>query len=138
MMARQAKTRQCDARVARERLRAARSYAKLAADATHIADSSDPYRWSSIASNYVLAGIAAADAVCCVALGEHAQGDDHRQAIGLIERVAPDGPELGRALGTLLGMKTLAGYGATPLTVDKAKRAARAAERLVEAASSRL
>ena len=50
------------------------------------------------------------------ALGEYSQGDDHREAISLIEKVIPDGRELGKALSTLLGLKITAQYGAEPLT----------------------
>jgi hypothetical protein len=136
-MARKTQTRTCDQHTARERLRSAESYLTIAADASGRSERADPYRWSSITSNYVLAGIAAADAVCCAALGEHAQGDDHNQARTLIARVSPDGRELAQALGTLLGMKTVAGYGSAPLSEEKAKRAMRAAARLIEAARAR-
>jgi hypothetical protein len=137
-MAKKTKTRPCDAQIARERLRAARSYLEVARRTTALADESDPYRWSSIASDCVVAGIAAADALCCMALGEHAQGDDHRQAIDLVGRVSPGGAALANALSTLLGMKTVAGYGVTPLNEERATRAMRAASRLVDAARERL
>ena len=32
----------------------------------------------------VHAGIAAADVICCVRLGEHARGDDHDEAVALL------------------------------------------------------
>ncbi len=50
----------------------------------------------------ILAGIAAADVICCRALGRHAQGDNHVQAVALLRSVQPDGPELSVALGVLL------------------------------------
>lgn len=103
-----------------------------------LSDTIDSYRPNSLVSNYVLAGIAATDAICCLALGEHSQSDDHREAIGLIERVNPDGRELGKALSTLLGLKTTAQYGAEPLTEERVKRAQRSAEKLVNAARDRL
>src|SRR5712691_7174493 len=61
----------------------------------------------------VHAGIAAADAICCHELGEHAHGETHNEAIVLIRRVTPDGEQLAKALDTLLGAKTRAvGLGA--------------------------
>ena len=83
----------------------------------------------------VHAGIAAADVLCCLNLGEHAQGDDHNMAAELLERAA--GPELSKALRVLLGMKTRAGYDARPVTAAERKRAQRASERLVQAARER-
>ena len=35
----------------------------------------------------VHAGIAAADVICCARLGRHAHGENHDEAIGLIEKV---------------------------------------------------
>ena len=86
----------------------------------------------------VHAGPAAANALCCVSLGEHALGDDHQQAVQLIGRVTPGGSEFANALSTLLSVKTRAGYSADPVTADMRKRAARAAERLVTAARDRV
>lgn len=132
------KTRPCDRNDARERLKAALSYVQTADTAAVLADASDPYRWSSQSSNYVLAGIAAADAICCAVLGEHSQGDDHRQALELIARVSPGGKELANDLSTLLSVKTLAGYGAASLAEERAKRVERSAQRLVDAARKRV
>lgn len=53
-------------------------------------------------------------------------------------RSTPGGPQLGKALGALLGMKTWAGYSdRTVVTADR-KRAGRAAERLLGAARDRI
>jgi hypothetical protein len=89
-------------------------------------------------TNCIHAGIAAADAICCAVLGEHAQGDDHQQAIELLRRVTPGGTDLAKALAVLLAMKTAAGYGAAPLTEENAKRVRRSADRLVSAARERV
>lgn len=85
----------------------------------------------------VHAGVAAADVICCVALKEHAQGDDHHQALALLARVRPGGTELAKSLAPLLGMKTRAGYSFWPVTNDNRKRARRHAERLLRAARER-
>ncbi|WP_460710619.1 hypothetical protein [Nocardioides dilutus] len=80
---------------------------------------------------YVHAGIAAADVVCCVRLGQHSIGDDHEQAIALLHSAEPD---LSGSLRNLLRIKTKAGYSHQPLSNDELKRAERAANRLVDAA----
>ncbi|MEU7786110.1 hypothetical protein [Amycolatopsis sp. NPDC049159] len=79
----------------------------------------------------VHAGIAAADALCCAGLGEHAQGESHNDAVQLLAKVDKDAS---RALSALLKMKTKAGYTHTPATTEEVKRAGRSAELLVVAA----
>ena len=132
------RTRNCDGATARERLKAAESYFQAAGLIEEWNDGDDRYRPNSMISNYVLAGIAASDAICSFALGEHSQGDDHRAAIRLVEKVTPGGRDLSRALGALLALKTEAGYGARPLTGEQAKKARRSAETLVQAARERV
>ena len=56
---------------------------------------------------YVLAGIAASDAVCCSQLGKYAVGENHHEAVALLRQA--DGT-LERYLSTLLGVKTKAAY----------------------------
>ncbi len=96
-----------------------------------------PERANAWVTHYILAGIAAADVICCRALGRHAQGDNHVQAIALLRSVQPDGPELSVALGVLLGMKSKAGYGERAVTADDQIRAPRRAKQLVDAARQR-
>ena len=85
----------------------------------------------------VHAGIAAADAICCLALREHARGETHHEAIQLIGRVRPGGEELAKTLSALLTVKTRAGYSAQPVTAEQRKRARRSAQKLVRAARDR-
>jgi hypothetical protein len=89
------------------------------------------------ANAWVTHYIAAADVVCCRALGQHAQGDNHLQAVSLLRSVQPDGPDLSIALGVLLGMKTKAGYGERPVSAEDRTRAPRRAKQLVDAARQR-
>jgi hypothetical protein len=96
-----------------------------------------PERANAWVTHYVLAGIAAADVVCCRALGRHAQGDNHVQAVALLRSVQPYGPELSVALGVLLGMKTKAGYGERAVTAEDQSRAQRRAKQLMDAARQR-
>ena len=79
----------------------------------------------------VHAGIAGADVICCARLGEHAQGENHAEAVDLL-RSADREPA--QHLRTLLGMKTKAGYSHLVASNDDVKRAGRAAEALLEAA----
>jgi hypothetical protein len=137
-LSRKLKTKPCDQAVARRRLAAANSFLQTAETAIALTDSDDAYRWSSATTNFVHAGIASADAICCAVLGEHSQGDDHRQAVELLSRVVDGGREFAKDLGLLLSLKTTAGYGAAPMSEHEAKRARRAAERLVGAARDRV
>jgi hypothetical protein len=82
-------------------------------------------------------GVAAADVVCCIALGAHVQGEDHNEAVAHLAKTRPDGAELGKALRVLLGMKTRAGYSHEHIGPDECKRAERAAGRLLQAARER-
>ncbi|EMD23315.1 hypothetical protein [Amycolatopsis azurea] len=79
----------------------------------------------------VHAGIAASDVICCARLGEHAQGENHDEAISLLTQADR---ECAKHLRTLLKLKTKAGYSHTPATADEFKRAGRAAQTLVETA----
>ena len=72
---------------------------------------SPPGEIKAAISSAVLAGIAAADAACCQALGERARGEDHREATSLVEQVAPNGPTAAKALERLLSLKDESQYG---------------------------
>lgn len=77
------------------------------------------------------AGIAAADVICCTRLGRHALGQDHSQAIELLRSVDV---EASKRLGTLLSLKTKAGYSAVASSPADRKRVVRAAEQLLTTA----
>lgn len=83
----------------------------------------------------VLAGIAASDAVCCARLGERSRGQDHRQAVQLLERVSPTGVKMAKALRELLAVKDDSHYGSTLVSVSKAKHMVRRARELINSAS---
>jgi hypothetical protein len=130
------RTRRCDDAVTAGRLRKAEQFWEAAEIIREFADDE-----AEVGDAYVTlcvhAGVAAADVICCVTLGEHALGEDHTEAVALLMRVRPEGTELGKALATLLGMKTRAGYGAIPVNAVDRKRAQRQAERLLRAAQDR-
>lgn len=79
----------------------------------------------------VHAGIAASDVICCARLGEHAQGDDHNDAVTLLSTADKDSA---KHLRMLLNIKSKAGYSHRQATANDAKRAGRAAAALVQIA----
>ncbi len=82
----------------------------------------------------VHAGIAAADVICCSALGVHARGENHNSAVELLETVDKTAA---KDLASLLGMKTGAGYSSVPVSREKQRRAKRAVAALMEEARRR-
>ena len=82
----------------------------------------------------VLAGIAAADAACCAALGRRPRGQDHRQALALLTQVLPDGQAMSRDLDRLLAVKDDAHYGLLHVSGQRAAAALRHARRLLDTA----
>lgn len=131
------RTRSADLEVARGRLVKARQFLDAAETVREFADD-EAAVGDAIVTLYVHAGIAAADAICCQALGEHARGESHQEAVQLLKRVRPEGNELGNGLNALLGMKTRAAYGSEPVSGELRLRARRGAQRLVTAAIDRV
>jgi hypothetical protein len=76
----------------------------------------------------VLAGIAAADAICAAALGERYSGPDHDIAVEVLSRVDS---KLGKQLRDLVTLKTTSHYGFSLLTPSQRKTAIRCATALV-------
>jgi hypothetical protein len=83
------------------------------------------------ASLAVLAGIAASDAACCSALGQRARGQDHREAIRLLEQVEPKGDDAAKSLRRLLDLKDTAQYGLIHVSQQNLKAALRQAGTLL-------
>ena len=129
------RTQPCDARHARKRLADARKFLELA---DTVADPDQPTSLGVSAANAVLAGIAAADAMCCAALGERSRSEDHRDATRLLALVTPGGDEAANALGRLLAVKNDAEYGLTNVSRAARERALRQARKLVEFADTHL
>jgi hypothetical protein len=123
------RTKRCTPEVQRGRLAKAEQFWEVAGMVRDLSDEQDP---SEIGDAYVTlcvhAGIAAADARCCAGLGEHAQGENHTDAVQLLVKVDKDAS---RALRALLSLKTKAGYSHTSATSEEFKRAGRNAEALV-------
>ena len=131
-----ARTRVCDRVEAQGRLRKAEQFWESAELIREFADEE-----SDVGDAYVtlavLAGIAAADTVCCLALGRHAQGDDHQEAAKLLAAVRPDGKVLANSLAALLGVKTKAGYSHRPVSRADRGTAQRHGAKLLQAARDR-
>ena len=107
------RTQPCSPEQARKRLSDARTFLELA---EVVGDRNESSSLGVSAANAVLAGIAAADAACCKALGERSRGEDHRDATKLVEQVTPGGEEAAKALSRLLRIKNDAEYGLAPVS----------------------
>ncbi len=125
------RTQACEREQARIRLAHARAFLDAADLIGDVDDLAGPNVAAALA---VLAGIAAADAACCLAIGRRSRGQDHREAIGLLGQVEPDGAALARDLARLLDIKDGAHYGMVYVTHQKATAAIRQARRLLDAA----
>ena len=92
----------------------------------------DQNSYNTTGSNAVLAGIAAADAICGFVLGYRAQGHDHKQAVSLLTAAMKyRSPAAAKNLARLLEAKSLTQYGSNHITEARARDLVRSAERLV-------
>jgi hypothetical protein len=132
-----ARRRACTEQTIRGRMRKAAQFLEAAEILGDAAEDQEEIG-DSLVTLCVQAGIAAADAICCRALGEHAQGEDHTRALDLLRRAGNDGPQLASALAVLLGMKVKASYDAMPVSGEQRTRAHRKAKQLVDAARQRV
>jgi hypothetical protein len=97
------------------------------------------------AGNAVLAAIAASDAICCRLLGERSRGQDHREAISLLETVrfgtgdqrtlARRAHQLAGALGDALDLKDQSHYGTALLGRSEVRRLIRQTQKLLDDAT---
>lgn len=118
------RTRPCQLADARARLADAEAFLRAAERVSDLGG-------DVVATNAVHAAIAAADAICCVRLGERSRDADHRFAASLLARVDRD---LAGALGRVLAVKTSAGYDSRDVSANDAARCVRLAARLRDAA----
>lgn len=128
--------KRCEPGVAEGRLAKAEQFSAAAetimAHAEEEADVGDAY-----VTLCIHAGIAAADVICCKALGQHSSGSSHADAVALLKKVPNDGARLAAALNRLLQNKTRAGYSAKPVSAAMRTEAWSASTRLVSAARER-
>ena len=86
----------------------------------------------------VLAGIAASDAACCAVLGRRHRGQNHREALQLLETIEPAGLAMARDLRRLLGRKDDAHYGLGTLAAGEERKMVEWAHRLLDNAAAAL
>ena len=128
-MARQGRSQSCSPRNARNRRSHARKFLEVAEIAAAEQDQ-DPEYASVAASLAVLAGIAAADAACCKALGERSRSQDHHEAEKFLRRVT-GGSTAARQLRDLINLKDAAHYGLLDVSHPELKQALRRARALL-------
>jgi hypothetical protein len=121
----------CTIREARQRLTTARAYL----EAAELILGDERHEFSSVAAgNAVLAGIAAADAICGKGQRKCFRGEDHRQASELLETAFFDGPKCKKVLLRLLDLKDAAHYGFQDFSRVSARKAVKLARELVDSA----
>jgi hypothetical protein len=135
MTSRRNRTQSCGAADARRRFTHARSFLDVA---ELTADEGDPsLEYASVAASVaILAGIAAADAACCMELGKRSRSDDHHDAEMLLQEITPGGKQATSQLRQLLNLKDAAHYGFITVTTADLKRSLRQARHLVEFAEA--
>lgn len=124
------RTQSCSETQARTRLDHARKFLDVA-DLVAGQNSDTAYN-STAAALAVLAGIAATDAACCKALGRRSRGQDHRQALDLVEQIVPGGKQAASSMRRLLNLKDEAHYGLLDVGGQDLQRALRHARALVK------
>ncbi len=129
-MARQGRRQSCSARDARIRRSHARKFLEVAEIAAEDQDQ-DPEYASAAASLAVLAGIAAADAACCKALGERSRSQDHHEAERFLQRIV-GGKTAARQLRDLIDLKDAAHYGFIDVSRPELRKALRRAQALLK------
>ena len=126
------RTQECGLAEARTRAGSAGKFLEVA----RLIESEDEGAFRSVAASLaVLAGIAAADAACCVALGRRSRGSDHHDAEALVAEIAPGGKLAATWLRRLIDLKDTAQYGIIFVSREDLKVAMRQAEKLVEFAN---
>ena len=133
-MARKSSTSPLSTGEARARLKEAQAYLELAG--LGAASGSAAERRVS-GSNAILAGIAAADAICGLTLGERSSGEDHAQAIPLLERAVGPRSKTVSSFRRLVTDKTPIQYGVRPVSVADAAALLKWAKEIVDDAVRR-
>ena len=113
----------------------ARARIQKANDFLEVAELAVSELFDPAASNAVIAGVAASDAVCCHRLGKRSSGADHREAVRLLSAIDR---EMGVLLARLLAVKHKAQYDHQAVGEREAEIAVRRARRLVEFAQRTL
>ena len=124
-----ARQQPCGAADARTRLAHARKFLEVA----ELVAGEDVLESRSVsAALAVLAGIAAADAACCAALGRRSRSQNHHDAEALLTQIVPDGKAAAAKLRSLITLKDTAHYGLIDVSTQKLTAALRQATQLVD------
>ena len=132
----EARTQDCSVAEARGRLAKARKFLEVGDLVREIAEDGDEESASVSTALFVLAGIAAADAACCHALGRRSRGQDQHAAEELVATIVPHGSKAAVALRRLLSLKDEAHYGFYAIGGAKLRAAGRNAQTIVNFADS--
>lgn len=111
--------------------RARRDQARAFLDVAELVLTEDRREAHVAAALAVLAGVAAADAICGLNLGTWSRGQDHAQAAALLGDVALHDSTLPTKLRRLLADKDAAHYSSSLITVEKATAMVRQAKALL-------
>jgi hypothetical protein len=123
------RTSECVRAEADRRIADARAF--LAA-AEHASDDQSGAARDVVVSNAVLAGIAAADVICCTSLQRRSASGDHNDAAALLKTVVHVGEDAAKSLVALLSVKGKAEYLPVFASPNDAKVALRQARRLLD------
>ncbi len=93
------------------------------------------YANNAVVSSATIAGIAASDAACGIALGEVISSPGHNDALVLLKRIN-GGADMVKSLRTLLNLKTPSQYTTHAHTDMETKSALRHAEKLLDFAKN--
>jgi HEPN domain-containing protein len=83
------------------------------------------------ASNAVLAGIRACDAICAARVGRYAKAQSHGEAVALVRQSGAEGRQAATLLTRLLTVKSKAQYDTTKVSADAARRTVESARRIL-------
>lgn len=92
------------------------------------------HRNNAAASDAVLAGINAKDAICLALTGRTGKGESHHEAVPELKRAGRAGATLAPTLSRLLKVKTKAQYTPASVTSTDARRSVEWAQRLIAGA----
>ena len=131
MSGRSGRTQECSAAEAHGRLARARKFLEVGVLVQEVAEEGDDESASVSAALFVLAGIAAADAACCHALGRRSRAQDHHAVEALVADIVPNGSQAAVTLRRLLSLKDEAHYGFYAVGEGKLRAAGRQAHSVV-------
>jgi hypothetical protein len=115
------------------RAKHARGFVSAAEIITEFADEIGDEAVSTVVSSLaVLAGIAAADAICGVTLKQRSSSDDHAEAVRMLATVSPRGNDYARDLRRLVAAKSGVQYSPRLVSPAVARDLTKYARRLVD------